>query len=411
MIYSGKYQARDQRMLMLEYGPSLKTQRAAFADMLNPDSVLTYETLMEQEATKLVAEILAVPPASTSEGSASLKIQLNRYVASLVFTLTYGKKLADDKNLLAVQQVLDSVLLDAAPGAHLVDTFPILDRLPDFLSPWRKEARAKHDYESSMYIGLARSVRAEMLAGTAQECFATRLWGQHEKGVFSEETLAYVAGSAFEAALQSTSGTIMWLVMAMRKFPEAQARAQKEIDDLLLEEHGSTLELPTLEMLTRLPYCVALVKEVMRWQPVAPGAFPHCAMEDTEYKGELICLLVVGLADSRWGGEGMFIGKGTLVIANVLNIHRDPRNYVEPDAFRPERFMNSVDLSSNEVFTEGHYGFGFGRRLCPARYLGGKVVFIAAIRLLWAFEIQPVFDANGNSLPVNENHCPWTVVK
>jgi cytochrome P450 len=272
---------------MLQYGPLLKAQRAAFADMLNPSSVSTYETLMEQETTKFIAEILAFPPAPTEEASASIKLQIKRYIASLIFSLTYGKKLADDKNLVAVLKVLDTVLADAAPGAHLVDTFPILDRLPDFLSPWRKEARSKHDFEISLYGGLARSVHADMQAGTAQECFTTRLWGQHEQGVFNEETLAYVAGSAFEAAIHTTSGTIMWLILAMRKFPEAQAKAQKEIDDLLLEVHGSTLEPPTLDMLTRLPYCVALVKEVMRWQPVAPGAFPHCATDDTEYKGML----------------------------------------------------------------------------------------------------------------------------
>jgi cytochrome P450 len=108
----------------------------------------------------------------------------------------------------------------------------------------------------------------------------------------------------------------------------------------------------------------------------------------------------------------MFISKDTLVIPNVIGMHRDPRNYVEPDSFRPERFLSEgADLSSNEVFTEGHFTFGFGRRICPARYLAGKTVFVAAVRLLWAFSIQPVSDKNGNDLPVNSDHCPWTVVK
>jgi hypothetical protein len=38
-------------------------------------------------------------------------------------------------------------MTDRLLGAHLVDTFPILDNLPNFLAPWRAEANRKHDQE------------------------------------------------------------------------------------------------------------------------------------------------------------------------------------------------------------------------------------------------------------------------
>ena len=67
---------------------------------------------------------------------------LERYAASIVFTLTYGKRLGkDDRDLRAVLNILDGILRDCTPGAHLVDTLPVLDLLPDFLAPWRAEAR------------------------------------------------------------------------------------------------------------------------------------------------------------------------------------------------------------------------------------------------------------------------------
>jgi cytochrome P450 len=96
----------------------------------------------------------------------------------------------------------------------------------------------------------------------------------------------------------------------------------------------------------------------------------------------------------------------------VYAIHHDPRLYTDPDTFNPDRFLTSqLDLSSNEVFTSGHSGFGFGRRICPARYLAGKTVFIAAIRMLWAFDFRPVIDDKGEAMPVHKFDCPWTVVK
>jgi cytochrome P450 len=93
-------------------------------------------------------------------------------------------------------------------------------------------------------------------------------------------------------------------------------------------------------------------------------------------------------------------------------MHRDPRNYVEPDSFVPERYMAvTADLSSNELFTEGHWTFGFGRRICPARYLASKMVFIAAIRMLWAFDFKPLLDENGQAMKVDKFDCPWEPVK
>jgi len=59
--------------------------------------------------------------------------------------------------------------------------------------------------------------------------------------------------------------------------PEAQSRAQREIDNVV-----GTGRLPNFGDEMSLPYVSALVEEVMRWHPVAPvgGDYPaslsHC---------------------------------------------------------------------------------------------------------------------------------------
>jgi hypothetical protein len=77
----------------------------------------------------------------------AFRMNLERFAASLTFTLTYGKKLNDDNNVHAVLKIVLDFLPGCVPGAHLVDTFPILDKLPDILAPWRKEAKEKHANE------------------------------------------------------------------------------------------------------------------------------------------------------------------------------------------------------------------------------------------------------------------------
>lgn len=51
----------------------------------------------------------------------------------------------------------------------------------------------------------------------------------------------------------------------MTLYPEVQERAQAEIDSVVGSEH-----LPSFEDRPKLPYVEALVKEVLRWNPVGP---------------------------------------------------------------------------------------------------------------------------------------------
>ena len=51
----------------------------------------------------------------------------------------------------------------------------------------------------------------------------------------------------------------------MMCFPEAQEKAQKEIDRVIGNER-----LPTLSDIDDLPYVRALTWEVLRWRPVTP---------------------------------------------------------------------------------------------------------------------------------------------
>jgi hypothetical protein len=94
--------------------------------------------MQELESVKLLHDMLTRP----TEAPRHCK----RFSASLVFHLNYGNRLADDdKDLQAVLQVLENFVRDTYPGSHLIDTFPSLDDiLPDFLAPWRAEARKKH---------------------------------------------------------------------------------------------------------------------------------------------------------------------------------------------------------------------------------------------------------------------------
>lgn len=79
----------------------------------------------------------------------------------------------------------------------------------------------------------------------------------------------------------------------MTLHPEVQKKAQEEIDRVL-----GAGKLPKVDDRKNLPYIDAIVKEVLRWHPVAPMGIPHMSVEDDVY-------------------DGYFIPKGSLIMSNI----------------------------------------------------------------------------------------------
>ena len=80
---------------------------------------------------------------------------------------------------------------------------------------------------------------------------------------------------------------------AMANYPEAQRRAQTELDTVVGPDR-----LPTLDDEPDLPYVCALIRECLRWKSVTPTGVAHLSIEEDEYKGYRI-------------------PKGSLVVSNI----------------------------------------------------------------------------------------------
>jgi hypothetical protein len=62
-----------------------------------------------------------------------------------------------------------------------------------------------------------------------------------------------------------TSGTLLVFLLAMVLHPEVQAKAQADIDRVVGKDR-----LPNFDDRPELPYVDAVIRETLRWQPVAP---------------------------------------------------------------------------------------------------------------------------------------------
>lgn len=95
-----------------------------------------------------------------------------------------------------------------------------------------------------------------------------------------DEVVKYTAGIMFAGGADTVSSTLGNFLLAMINFPEVQKRAQQEIDGVTGADR-----LPCFEDRSKMPYTEGVVKEALRWLPVAPVGTTHMASEDVGYGG------------------------------------------------------------------------------------------------------------------------------
>lgn len=166
----------------------------------------------------------------------------------------------------------------------------------------------------------------------------------------------------------------------MLLYPEVQRKAQEHIDSVVGPGRP-----PTMDDEPNLPYMLSLMKETLRWMPTTIlGAVPHAATAADSYKGYVI-------------------PAGAGVMNNVWAINMDPERSPNPRKFDPSRYeddhLGLYDSASNpDGAKRDHFTFGAGRRICPGIHVAERSLFLAMSRLLWAFDITPAKDSNGNPI-------------
>ncbi|KAH9170543.1 cytochrome P450 [Lactarius sanguifluus] len=307
----------------------------------------------------------------------------------LLVRLSYGYDLKENDDMLyPPKRVGDIMKQFFAPGTALVNHFPILKRLPSWVPLFKYEPLAS---ESRQLVRRMKDeplsfVRKGMRDGTGIPSIASEylqdidlLSGvEHER---AEEDIKDVLGSLFQAGADTacvlplpTVAAMSSLFLALVLYPEVQKRAQAELDSVLSRDR-----LPTYEDRPRLPYIDAMTKEIMRWHIVAPMAVPHAPTEDDFYRG-------------------YFIPKGAMVVANAWGVLHDPELYPDPEAFKPERFLDKDGNFCDDPLIP--LAFGAGRRHCPGRHFVDTVLFVQTASMLSVFNVTNAKDKDGNDIPV-----------
>ena len=158
---------------------------------------------------------------------------------------------------------------------------------------------------------------------------------------------------------ETMASGIEWALTELLRNPAELKRLQQELTEVVgLDRRVDDTHLEQLTFLK------CTLKETMRLHPPIPLIL-HEAIEDTKL-------------------QGFSVPKGSRLMINAFAIARDPKLWVDPEAFRPSRFMEPGMpdfMGTNFEFIP----FGAGRRSCPGMQLGLYAMEVAVANIIHCF--------------------------
>lgn len=173
----------------------------------------------------------------------------------------------------------------------------------------------------------------------------------------SDQQIRDEALTIFLAGHETTANAMAWTWHLLGSSPSVEEKLHAELDRVLA---GRT---PTAEDVPQLEYARAVIAESMRIYPPA-WTMGRRAIE-------------------RHTIDGHVIQPGSLVIVSQWVAHRDPRWWLAPERFNPDRWTAKLERPKYAYFP-----FGGGARLCIGESFAWTetILLLATIAQRWRFE-------------------------
>ncbi|OKL57088.1 hypothetical protein UA08_07575 [Talaromyces atroroseus] len=336
-------------------------------------SVAPFRDVQDVESRRFLLRLLDEPR--------NLVEHIKTEASAIILKIVYGYSVeprAPDPLVLLIERMMHNLSLAVIPLAWPVDYFPVLNYLPEGLpgSSFKSVARRWNKINQAVLEIPYAFVQQQMAKGIHRPSYVasalnsisgndTDSWNKdnNENAIKSTAAIMYGGGA------DTTVSALTSLVLAMILFPEVQRKAQQVLDAVV-----GTERLPRFEDRPNLPYVNGMVKESLRWLPVVPIGTAHVTDEEIIF-------------------AGFRIPKGAYLLPSIWWFLHDPSIYSDPSIFDPDRYLEP--RNEPDPATEA---FGYGRRICPGRYLADESLFLTISRLIASFNITMAVDDQGKGI-------------
>ncbi|CDO72208.1 hypothetical protein BN946_scf184970.g60 [Trametes cinnabarina] len=245
----------------------------------------------------------------------------------------------------------------------LIESGKRADR-PNIVRSMMTSTNAKYEEDQRILAQLVNEILDDHRANPPEkpDILSTMINGRDkETGLgLSDENIKHNLLTFLIAGHETTSGMLTFTTYYLLKNPEAMRKLREEIDTKIGDRPA------TVHDVNKLPYLLAVMRESMRLGPTAPARS------------------VAPLEDTVIGGKYL-VEKGTSIIINTYNAHRDPKVWGEDaEVFRPERML---DGKFEALPPNAWQPFGYGMRGCIGRPFAWQEAQLALITVLQRFDL------------------------
>jgi cytochrome P450 len=325
-------------------------QRRLVQPAFHRERIAAYATAMVARADRFAATL-------TPGQTVAIDEAMYRLTLGIAADTLFGADVDADAGTIgfALDEAMAGFPAALSPIGELLDHLPMVPIV-------RRFRAARADLDRIVY-GLIDMKRAELAAGRPGDDVLSMLLAAREgDDTMTTEQIRDEAMTIFLAGHETTANTLAWAWWLLAQHPAVAADLERELDAVLGDRLPTAADVPAL----RLTHDV--VAETMRLYPPAWVVGRQAAAE-------------AQIGDWTVPRDG-------IVIACQLVMHRNPRFWREPDAFRPERWSNgeTADLPKFAYFP-----FGGGNRVCIGESFAWTetVLVLATIARRWRFAPAP----------------------
>ncbi|CAJ2640006.1 unnamed protein product [Trifolium pratense] len=330
-------------------------------ELLSSRRIKSLWPVRENEIRSLLRNI------ASNEGS---EFNLTQEVISMVYTFTskaaFGKKYLEQEEFISVVKQLIKLI----GGFYIGDFFPSAKWIQNVSGMRRKIEKVSRQIDTIVEHIIndhkeASSRRAKEGVAETEEDLIDCLLKFEDNGSnmdfhLTTDNIKAIIVDVFTAGGETAATTINWAMAEMIKDPRVLKKAQAEVREGF-NRRGVVDEAAIEEF----KYLKAIIKETLRLHPSVPLLLPR--------ESGQVCEI-----------NGYHIPVKSRVIVNAWAIGRDPKYWIDPDKFYPERFIDSsIDFKGNNF---EYIPFGAGRRICPGINYGLANVEQTLALLLYHFD-------------------------
>ncbi|KAG8957805.1 hypothetical protein FRC03_009779 [Tulasnella sp. 419] len=235
------------------YGPEWRNRRRAIAEVVKPLACVKHIPIQMAETSQLMWDLENDPE--------NFFFHIQRAILSIIFSVICGVRTRDINSPVLTRHFhLTELLMEIAEPGNTppIDLIPILDYVPDkWLGNWKARCDKIRQLHRETIFNQLEHIEERRKQGLHNGCYLETLLDMAEDWELDREAIAYIAAGLILGGSNTTTSTLQFAILLATAFPEAQRKAQEELDRVIGTDRS-----PTLDDMPNLPYVKAFLQEL-----------------------------------------------------------------------------------------------------------------------------------------------------